>query len=118
MGNNETIPIVGKGSIMVCTKQGEKTEIQNVYFSPTMKHNLMSVGQLIQNGYKMLMKNDKCEAFILGKQHRLLFNSKIFRRARALLELVHSNLVGPMQTTSIRGSTCFMKFIDDFSRRT
>lgn len=25
-----------------------------------MKHNLMSVGQLIQNGYKVLMENDKC----------------------------------------------------------
>ena len=25
-----------------------------------MKHTLMSVGQLIQNGYKVLMKNDKC----------------------------------------------------------
>ena len=56
MGNNETIFIVGKRSIMVCTKQGEKKEIQNVYFSPSMKHNLMSVGQLIQNGYKVLME--------------------------------------------------------------
>ena len=25
-----------------------------------MKHNLMSIGQLIQNGYKVLMENDKC----------------------------------------------------------
>ena len=48
MGNNETIPIVGKGSIMVRTKQGEKKEIQNVYFASSTKHTLMSVGQLIQ----------------------------------------------------------------------
>ena len=45
---------------MVRTKQGEKKEIQNVYFSPGMKHNLMRIGQLIQNGYKALMENDKC----------------------------------------------------------
>lgn len=25
-----------------------------------MKHTLMSIGQLIQNGYKVLMENDKC----------------------------------------------------------
>ena len=25
-----------------------------------MKHNLMSIGQLIQNGYKVLMENDRC----------------------------------------------------------
>ena len=60
MGNNGTLPVVGKGSIMVRTKQGEKKEIQNVYFAPGMKHNLMSIDQLIQNGYKVLMENDKC----------------------------------------------------------
>ena len=31
-----------------------------MYFSPGMKHNLMRIGHLIQNGYKVLMKNDKC----------------------------------------------------------
>ena len=53
MGNNGTLLVVGKGSIMVRTKQGEKKEIQNVYFSLSMKHNLMSIGQLIQNGYSV-----------------------------------------------------------------
>ena len=72
MGNNGTIPIVGKGSIMVCTKQGEKKEIHNVYFSPGMKHNLMSVGQLIQNGYKVLMENDKCVIHEKDGSNRLL----------------------------------------------
>ena len=38
--------------------------------------------------------------------------------ARAPLELVHSNLVGPMQTTSIGGSTYFMTFTNNFSHRT
>ena len=60
MGNNETLPVVGKGSIMVRTKKGEKKEIRNMYFAPGMKHNLMSIGQLIQNGYKVLMENDRC----------------------------------------------------------
>ena len=166
-----------------------------------MKHNLMSIGQLIQNGYKVLMENDKCvihekdgskmilasiqmtknrmfplkietrfssqvsvvppmhactslhqqstlrnviedlsklrnltyehlgfaglnllynkrmvdgfpnivescdksEASILGKQHIILFNYGNSIRERAPLELVHSNLVGPMQTNSIGG---------------
>lgn len=43
MGNNEVVPVVGKGSILFRTKQGEK-EIENVYFSPSIKHNLMSIG--------------------------------------------------------------------------
>ena len=41
----------------------------------------------------------KCEACILGKQHRLPFNSGNSRRARYPLELVHIDLVSPMQVT-------------------
>ena len=58
MRNNWTIHIVEKGSITVCTKQGKK-EIQNIYFFLGMKRNLMSVGQIIRNSYKVLMVNDK-----------------------------------------------------------
>ena len=61
---------------------------------------------------------DMYDACILGKKHRLPFNSRNSRRSRKPLELVHSNLVGPMQTISIVGSTYFMTFIDDFNRRT
>ena len=61
---------------------------------------------------------DKCEACILGKQHRLPFNSRNSRRARSPLELVNTDLVGHMQVTSIGGSTYFMTFIDDFNRIT
>ena len=61
---------------------------------------------------------DKCEACIFGKQHRLPFNSRNSRRARYPLELVHTDLVRPMQVTFIGGSTYFMTFIDDFSCRT
>ena len=60
----------------------------------------------------------KYEASILDKKHRLPFNSENSRRAREPLELVYFYLVGPMQTTSIGGSTYFMTFIDYFSCRT
>ena len=61
---------------------------------------------------------DKCEACILSKQHKLPFNSRNSKRAMSPLELVHIDLVGPMQVTSIGGSTYFMTFIDYFSHRT
>ena len=37
-----------------------------------MKHNLMSVGQFIQNGYKVLMKNDKCVIYEKDGSNKLL----------------------------------------------
>ena len=80
--------------------------------------NLLSKKRMVDGFPSIVDSYDKCEACILGKQHRLPFNSENSRRARAPLELVHSDLVGPMQTTSIGGSTYFMTFIDYFGRRT
>jgi hypothetical protein len=34
------------------------------------------------------------------------------------LEIVHTDLCGPMQTLSLTGCVYFMTFIDDFSRKT
>lgn len=38
------------------------------------------------------------------------------RRATQALEIVHSDLCGPMQTASLGGSRYFLLFIDDYSR--
>ena len=38
--------------------------------------------------------------------------------AKAPLEIVHSNLCGPMQTPSIGGSHYLLTFIDDYTRKT
>ena len=80
--------------------------------------NLLSNKRMVEGLPRIENSCDKCEACILGKQHRLPFNSRNSKRARYPLELVHTNLVSPIQVTSIRGSTYFMTFIDDFSRRT
>ena len=37
-----------------------------------MKHNLMSVGQIIQNGYKLLIESDKCVIHEKDGSNRLL----------------------------------------------
>ena len=65
--------------------------------------NLLSKKRMVDGLPSILHSYEKCEAFILGKKHRLLFDSRNSRYTRAPLELVHSNLVGPMQTTSIGG---------------
>ena len=80
--------------------------------------NLLSKKRMLDGFPSIVDSYKKCEAYILGKQHRIPFSSRNSRRARAPLELVHSHLVGPMQTTSIGGSTYFMTFIDDFSHST
>ena len=44
-----------------------------------------------------------CEAFQLGKQHRLPFPSDL-NRSRNKLDLIHSDVWGPTQNVSIGGS--------------
>ena len=59
-----------------------------------------------------------CEGCILGKQHRESFPSRKSIRAKAPLEIVHSDLCGPMQTPSLAGSHYILTVIDDFTRKT
>ena len=80
--------------------------------------NLLSKKRMVDGLSCIVDSYGKCEDCILGKQHRLPFNSENYRRVRASLELVHYDLVGPMQNNSIGGSTYFMTFIDDFTHRT
>ena len=56
-----------------------------------------------------------CESCILGKHHREKFISGVSNRAKAPLEMVHTDLCGPMQTLSLAGNVYFMNFFDDFS---
>ena len=58
-----------------------------------------------------------CSDCLVGKQHRLPFKNAE-RRAGVPLQLVHSDICGPMQTTSIGGKRYFVLFIDDASRYT
>ncbi|CAG4980328.1 unnamed protein product [Colias eurytheme] len=62
------------------------------------------------------MENSICVTCLEGKQTRKPFPAE-GSRATSLLELIHSDVCGPMQQTSIGGARYFVTFIDDFSRR-
>lgn len=59
---------------------------------------------------------DPCEACSLGKQTRNEFPKGVATCARAPLELVHGDVVGPMKTPTTRGNLYFMLLTDDCSR--
>lgn len=59
-----------------------------------------------------------CVACLMGKQTRQPFERNKANRARELLELVHSDLSGPMSDNSMGGYRYYITFIDDFSRKT
>jgi len=57
-----------------------------------------------------------CAGCVSGKHHRKKFDKEQVWRASYPLELIHTDLCGPMQNESIRGNRYFITFIDDFSR--
>ena len=59
---------------------------------------------------------DVCEGCVTGKLHREKFSRAETWRAKLPLELVHTDLCGPMQNESMGGNRYFITFIDDFSR--
>ena len=59
--------------------------------------------------------NEVCEGCLLGKQHRFPFSTSGAWRAKDLLELIHTDVYGPMRMPSHENNRYFILFIDDFS---
>ena len=60
LGTDRKVSVVGKGKVDILTKKGEKKYISYVYIVPGLKHNLISIGQLMQKGSDVFFKNDVC----------------------------------------------------------
>jgi hypothetical protein len=59
-----------------------------------------------------------CTGCVLDKHHWDNFDKHASWHASSPLQLVYSNLCGPLSSTSFFGCKYFLTFIDDFSRRT
>ncbi|KAH9291809.1 hypothetical protein KI387_043002 [Taxus chinensis] len=61
--------------------------------------------------------DDVCKGCVLGKFAKASF-PRSDNRSKGVLDLVHSDVCGPMSTKSLRGYVYYVTFIDDFSRKT
>jgi hypothetical protein len=68
----------------------------------------------------LVMKNDHfpCEACALGKKHGEECPIHTEKIQTYILELIHTDVCGPMQTRSLGGASYFLIFVDDRSRYT
>lgn len=57
-GDGSSVRIEGKGSIMLHCKNGEERCLKNVYYIPTLKNNIISLGQLSESGHKVMLQGD------------------------------------------------------------
>ncbi|XP_049346101.1 uncharacterized protein LOC125810676 [Solanum verrucosum] len=67
---------------------------------------------------EIITHSQVCEECVVGKQHRSQFPKGKSWRANSVLELVHSDICGPINPISNGGKKYFITFIDDYSRKT
>ena len=75
LGNNVQVIVFGKGAVGILTKNGDHKYMPDVYHVKGLKHNFMSIRQLIQNCYRVYMdcwakKEHKEEMVAQGRQNR------------------------------------------------
>ena len=61
--------------------------------------------------------DDVCKGCVLGKFAKASFPMSD-TRSRGVLDLVHSNVCGPISMKSLRGYEYYVTFVDDFSKKT
>ena len=67
---------------------------------------------------KIQAKDDGvCKGCAKGKNTKKTIPSSE-SKAKGILEIIHSNVCGPMSSSSLRGYAYYLSFIDDFSRKT
>jgi hypothetical protein len=191
-GNDDSTKIIGRGTIRLGNKN---SKAENVLLVEDMKHNLLSVSQMCDQGHTLLFDSDKCQIrkegsgklvattvrtpnniYVLneigkercclgkeneswlwhrrmghmnfenlvkvsrkeavreipmiskptdtlckhclqGKQTRTEFKSKEYNTTKPL-EIVHTDLCGPMRTKGMKGEQYFMLLVDDYTRMT
>ncbi|KAH9726202.1 hypothetical protein KPL70_008169 [Citrus sinensis] len=69
LGDGKMQKAVGKGTIAVHTKGGNKKLISDVLYVPNLTQNLLSVGQLIQKGFLIYFDDEKCKIIDKTNNH-------------------------------------------------
>jgi hypothetical protein len=72
---------------------------------------------MVEGMYKYSQYFYFCEHFVYGKQNWVRFPSGA-TRAEGILQLVHSDVFGPVSVPSLGKYMYYVSFIDDFSRNT
>ncbi|KAL3533684.1 hypothetical protein ACH5RR_007205 [Cinchona calisaya] len=59
LGDDKQVQVEGKGTVTINNGNGVKY-LHNVFFVPSLSQNLLSIGQLMANGFSMMFENTSC----------------------------------------------------------
>lgn len=69
---NSRVYIKGKERVSILTRKGEKKFVPDVYYVPGLKCSLISIGQLMNKGYNVFLKNDVCTIMDIPPTKRVI----------------------------------------------
>jgi len=64
---------------------------------------------------QIIVPSKVCEECVVGKQHCSQFPLEKSWRSKNVLELIHSNICGPINPSSNGGKTYLITFINDYT---
>ncbi|XP_019438837.1 PREDICTED: uncharacterized protein LOC109344530 [Lupinus angustifolius] len=70
-----SLEVEGAGNVVITRKNGAKAIISNVLLVPKMKCNLLSIGQLVEKGFSVLMKDGLLE--LSDQENKPILRSKL-----------------------------------------
>jgi hypothetical protein len=93
-GDGSVVDIEGKGAVLFALKSGEHRRLDGVYYIPWLMTNIVSLGQMDEEGLKVVIKEGVLRLFDL--QRRLL--AKVYR-SPSRLYLLDMNIAAPVCLT-------------------
>lgn len=90
-GDGSVVDIQGRGMILFACRNGEHHALTDVYYIPRLRRNIVSLGQLDENGCQILIENDVL--CLRDQQQRLLVRVE---RARNRLYVVTLDVTQPV----------------------
>ncbi|XP_076892980.1 uncharacterized protein LOC143544872 [Bidens hawaiensis] len=60
LGDKKKLMVEGKGTVRINLANGSRGLLEDVYYIPRLKYNLLSVGQLMKKGYAIMFDEGKC----------------------------------------------------------
>ena len=78
-------PVTGRGKILITSTNGEQQLIFNIYYVPDLKSNILSLGQLLEEGYDIHIKN--LALCIRDKHKNLVTHGKMTKNSMFPLNL-------------------------------
>jgi hypothetical protein len=101
-GDGSVVDIQGKGTILFILKSDEHRRLDGVYYIPRLTTNVISLGQMDEDGYKVDIESDILRLFDL--QRRLL--AKVYR-SPSRLDLLDMNIAAPVCLTARVGDVAW-----------